>query len=125
MLVFLFKQKTAYDMRISDWSSDVCSSDLRRAAAEVLRGRRIAEGVRLTVIPATQAIYRQALQEGLITIFAQAGATVAAGICGPCSGVYTPLDASDVCLSTATRTDPGRMGKIGRAACRGRVCQYG
>src|SRR5690606_11838545 len=81
-----------------------------RAAASCLAGNKIASSVRMTIIPATQAIYKQAMSEGLIDIFSQAGAVVAAGICGPCYGTFSPLAAGDVSLCTATRNDPGRMG---------------
>ena len=60
-------------------------SDLR-AAASVLRGRKVAEGVRCIVIPATQQIYLQALREGLIETFIEAGAGVSTPTCGPCLG---------------------------------------
>jgi len=81
-----------------------------RAAAAVLRGRRVADGVRMIVIPATQAIHRQALAEGLMATFAEAGAVTAAGICGPCYGTFAPLGDGDVSIGTPTRNDPGRMG---------------
>ncbi|WP_233233305.1 aconitase family protein [Bordetella sp. LUAb4] len=83
-----------------------------RAAAEVLRGRCVAPGVRLTVIPATQAIYRQALREGLIADISLAGAEVAVGICGPCYGTYAPLGDGDTSICTATRNDTGRLGSM-------------
>lgn len=81
-----------------------------RAAARVLRGRTVAPGVRLVVIPATQQIYRRALAEGLIDDFANAGAVITAGICGPCYGTFAPLGDGDVSIGTPTRNDPGRMG---------------
>ncbi len=81
-----------------------------RAAAGVLRGRRVADGVRLLVIPATHAIYAQAVQEGLMDVFARANAYVAVGACGPCYGSLMPLVGSQVCISTGTRNEPGRMG---------------
>lgn len=81
-----------------------------RAAARVLQGRRVADGVRLLVIPATHAIYAQAVREGLMDVFAQANAYVAVGACGPCYGSLMPLVGSQVCISTGTRNEPGRMG---------------
>lgn len=81
-----------------------------RAAAAVLNQRRVAPGVRLTVIAATQAIYQQALREGLVSAISEAGAEVAAGICGPCYGTYSPIGSGDVSISTATRNDAGRSG---------------
>ena len=62
--------------------------DDMRAAAEVLKGRKVAKGVRCIVIPATQAIYLQAMREGLLEIFIEAGAVVSTPTCGPCLGGY-------------------------------------
>ena len=59
-----------------------------RIAAEVLKGRKIAKGVRCIVIPATQSIYLQAMREGLLEIFIEAGAVVSTPTCGPCLGGY-------------------------------------
>lgn len=81
-----------------------------RAAARVLKGRRVADAVRLLVIPATHAIYAQAVREGLMEVFAEANACVAVGACGPCYGSLAPLVGSEVCISTGTRNEPGRMG---------------
>ena len=81
-----------------------------RAAAAVLTGRRIAPGVRLIVIPATHGVFEQATREGLMGIFAAANAYVAIGACGPCFGTIAPLCDGEVCISTSTRNEPGRMG---------------
>lgn len=81
-----------------------------RAAAHVLAGRRVAPGVRLTIIAATQTIFRRALAEGLVASLSAAGADVIAGICGPCYGTYAPLGDADVAIGTATRNDHGRQG---------------
>ncbi|CAN7763588.1 aconitase family protein [Caballeronia sp. LjRoot31] len=81
-----------------------------RAAARVLDGRRVAPGVRLTVIAATQAIFQKALEEGLIGTMSAAGADVSAGICGPCYGTYAPVGETDIAIGTATRNDHGRLG---------------
>ncbi len=81
-----------------------------RAAAAVLRGHKVAQGVRLIVIPATYVAYQQALEEGLMQVFAAAGAQVAIGTCGPCCGLISPLGDGETCISTSTRNDPGRMG---------------
>jgi 3-isopropylmalate/(R)-2-methylmalate dehydratase large subunit len=83
-----------------------------RAAAAVLEGRRIASGVRLTVIAASQAIFQRALAEGLVAVISAAGADVTAGICGPCYGTYAPLGDADVAIGTATRNDYGRLGSM-------------
>ena len=59
-----------------------------REAAEILKGRKVAEGVRVIVIPATQKIYLQAVEEGLVSTFIEAGAVVSTPTCGPCLGGY-------------------------------------
>jgi 3-isopropylmalate/(R)-2-methylmalate dehydratase large subunit len=84
--------------------------DLRTAAA-LLDGRKAHPSIRLIVIPATQDLYQQALHEGLIQVFADAGASVAAGVCGPCLGGYMGvLGPGERCLSTSNRNYRGRMG---------------
>jgi 3-isopropylmalate/(R)-2-methylmalate dehydratase large subunit len=84
--------------------------DLRTAAA-LLDGRKVHPGIRLIVIPATQDLYQQALHEGLIQVFADAGAAIAAGVCGPCLGGYMGvLGPGERCLSTSNRNYRGRMG---------------
>jgi len=87
-------------------------SDLRRAA-EVLRGRTVARDVRLIVIPATQRVYLQALAEGLLEVFVEAGAAVSTPTCGPCLGGYMGvLAAGERCLATTNRNFVGRMGDL-------------
>lgn len=87
-------------------------SDLR-AAAEVLKGRKVKKGIRCIVIPATQAIYLQALEEGLLKIFVEAGAVVSTPTCGPCLGGYMGiLAAHERCVSTTNRNFIGRMGDV-------------
>lgn len=81
-----------------------------RAAAAVLKGHKVHRDVRFIVIPATQKIYRQAVAEGLIDVFAEANCYVAAGACGPCYGSIAPLSGTEVCIGTSTRNEPGRMG---------------
>jgi 3-isopropylmalate/(R)-2-methylmalate dehydratase large subunit len=82
-----------------------------RVAARFLAGRRVHPHTRLMVIPATPAIYRQALKEGLIEIFLDAGAVVSASTCGPCIGGHMGVLASgEVCVSTSSRNFVGRMG---------------
>jgi 3-isopropylmalate/(R)-2-methylmalate dehydratase large subunit len=84
--------------------------DLRRAAG-VLAGRRVSGDLRLIVIPATQRIYLQALREGLLEIFAQAGAAVSTPTCGPCFGGHMGLlAAGERVISTTNRNFVGRMG---------------
>lgn len=84
-----------------------------RIAAEVLKGRKIARGVRCIVIPATQSIYLQAMREGLLEIFIEAGAVVSTPTCGPCLGGYMGiLAAGERCISTTNRNFVGRMGHV-------------
>ena len=84
-----------------------------RIAAEVLKGRKIAKGVRCIVIPATQSIYLQAMKEGHLEIFIEAGAVVSTPTCGPCLGGYMGiLAAGERCISTTNRNFVGRMGHV-------------
>lgn len=85
-------------------------SDLRAAAA-VLKGRKVHDKVRAIVIPATNEIYLQALKEGLIEIFIEAGAVVSTPTCGPCLGGYMGILAErERCVATTNRNFVGRMG---------------
>lgn len=85
-------------------------SDLRSAAA-ILKGRHVAEGMRCIVIPATNRIYLEAVKEGLIETFIEAGAVVSTPTCGPCLGGYMGiLAAGERCVSTTNRNFVGRMG---------------
>jgi 3-isopropylmalate/(R)-2-methylmalate dehydratase large subunit len=85
-----------------------------RAAAAVLQGRKIAETVRGIVSPATTAVYAQALNEGLIRIFLDAGFCVTNATCGACLGMSNGVLAEgEVCASTTNRNFYGRMGKGG------------
>ena len=82
-----------------------------RAAAEILKNRRIAPGVRCLIIPATQAIYRQAMDEGLFTIFLEAEAAISTPTCGPCLGGHMGiLAAGERAVATTNRNFVGRMG---------------
>ena len=84
-----------------------------RCAAEVLKGQKVAEGMRLIVIPATQAIYLQAMDEGLLRTFIEAGGIVSTPTCGPCLGGYMGVLAEgERCVSTTNRNFVGRMGHI-------------
>lgn len=88
-------------------------SDLR-IAAEVLKGKHIAPGVRGIVSPATPKIYKMALQEGIIDIFMDAGFCVTNPTCGACLGMSNGVLAEgEVCASTTNRNFNGRMGKGG------------
>ena len=88
-------------------------SDLR-IAAEVLKGHKLAEGVRGIVSPATPKIYKMAVEEGLISIFLDAGFCVTNPTCGACLGMSNGVLANgEVCASTTNRNFNGRMGKGG------------
>lgn len=81
------------------------------AAAAVLRGHRIAPGVRLLVTPATQRIYRDALAAGHIATIVEAGGLVTPATCGPCAGGHMGVLApGENCISSSTRNFNGRMG---------------
>jgi 3-isopropylmalate/(R)-2-methylmalate dehydratase large subunit len=82
-----------------------------RLAAEVIKGKRVKDGVRALVIPASQEVYRQALNEGLMEIFTDAGAIVCGSACGPCLGGHIGLlAAGESCVSSSNRNFIGRMG---------------
>lgn len=84
-----------------------------RVAAEVLKGRHVAKGMRCIVIPATQKIYMQAMEEGLLKTFIEAGAIVSTPTCGPCLGGYMGILAEgERCVSTTNRNFVGRMGHV-------------
>ncbi|MCD8285621.1 MAG: 3-isopropylmalate dehydratase large subunit [Clostridia bacterium] len=85
-------------------------SDLR-IAADILKGRHVAKDVRTIVIPATNQIYLQAVHEGLVDIFIEAGAVVSTPTCGPCLGGYMGILAEgERAVSTTNRNFVGRMG---------------
>ena len=85
-------------------------SDLR-IAASILKGKKIAEGIRCIVIPATQEVYMQCLQEGLLSIFIQAGCAVSTPTCGPCLGGHMGvMAAGERAVATTNRNFVGRMG---------------
>ncbi|MCD8153979.1 MAG: 3-isopropylmalate dehydratase large subunit [Clostridiales bacterium] len=87
-------------------------SDLR-IAAEILKGRKVKKGLRCIVIPATQAIYLEAMEEGLLKTFIEAGAVVSTPTCGPCLGGYMGILAeNERCISTTNRNFVGRMGHV-------------
>ena len=82
-----------------------------RAAADVLRGRKVADGVRCIVIPATQKVYRECMHEGLADVFLDANCVFSTPTCGPCLGGYMGiLAAGERCVSTTNRNFVGRMG---------------
>ncbi|RLI06784.1 3-isopropylmalate dehydratase large subunit [Candidatus Bathyarchaeota archaeon] len=82
-----------------------------KAAAEILKGKKISKGVRMIVTPASQEIYLQALRNGLLEIFVKAGALVSNPTCGACFGGHMGLLApGEVCISSSNRNFIGRMG---------------
>lgn len=84
-----------------------------RCAAKILENRKVKKGVRCIIIPATQKIYLQALEEGLLKIFVEAGAVVSTPTCGPCLGGYMGILAEgERCISTTNRNFVGRMGHV-------------
>ncbi len=104
------------DVRIDQVVIGSCTngriSDMR-IAAEVLKGRHVAKGMRCIIIPATKAVYMQAMEEGLLKIFLEAGAVVSTPTCGPCLGGYMGILAEgERCVSTTNRNFVGRMGHV-------------
>ena len=88
-------------------------SDMR-AAAEVMKGKSVADGVRCIIIPATPKVYSQCLSEGLIKIFTDAGALVSPPTCGPCLGGHMGVLAKgERAVATTNRNFVGRMGDTG------------
>ena len=82
-----------------------------RIAAEIVRGRKVAPGVRLLITPASQQVYRDALRAGYLQDLADAGAVVTNSTCGACFGYHMGLLApGEVCLTSSTRNFTGRMG---------------
>ncbi|MBQ6696229.1 MAG: 3-isopropylmalate dehydratase large subunit [Lachnospiraceae bacterium] len=84
-----------------------------RIAAKVLAGQHVKKGMRCIIIPATQKIYMQAMEEGLLKTFIEAGAVVSTPTCGPCLGGYMGILAEgERCVSTTNRNFVGRMGHV-------------
>ncbi|KPV63722.1 MAG: Isopropylmalate/citramalate isomerase large subunit [Candidatus Bathyarchaeota archaeon BA2] len=82
-----------------------------RLAASFLKGKKVRNGVRMIVVPASREVYLQALQEGLLEIFLKAGAIVGNPTCGPCLGGHLGLLApGEICISSSNRNFVGRMG---------------
>ncbi|NLF00919.1 MAG: 3-isopropylmalate dehydratase large subunit [Anaerolineales bacterium] len=104
----------AGDVRIDQAVIGSCTNgrieDLR-VAAQILRGRSVHPDVRCIIIPGTQQVYMDALQEGLVAAFVEAGAVVSTPTCGPCLGGYMGvLAAGERAISTTNRNFRGRMG---------------
>jgi 3-isopropylmalate/(R)-2-methylmalate dehydratase large subunit len=82
-----------------------------QAAAQILKGRRVAQGTRLLVYPGSRWVYHQALREGFIQILEEAGAVIGHAACGPCPGMqFGLLSDGEVCVATQNRNFKGRMG---------------
>jgi 3-isopropylmalate/(R)-2-methylmalate dehydratase large subunit len=82
-----------------------------RIAAQVMKGKKVRDGVRALVIPASQEVWKQANDEGLLQIFTEAGAIVCGSACGPCLGGHIGLlAAGESCVATSNRNFIGRMG---------------
>lgn len=108
--------KEAGDIKIDQVVIGSCTNgrieDLR-TAAKVLKGKHVAKNVRTIIIPATQAVYLQAMEEGLLKIFIEAGAIVSTPTCGPCLGGHMGiLAAGERAVSTTNRNFVGRMGHV-------------
>ncbi len=83
------------------------------ATYEILKGNKVADGVRCIIIPATMQIYRECAERGYITAFVDAGAVVSTPTCGPCLGGYMGiLAAGERCIATTNRNFVGRMGHV-------------
>ena len=106
----------AGDIKIDQVVIGSCTNgrlDDLRTAAQILKGKKVAKGIRVIVIPATQKIYLDAMEEGLLKIFVEAGAIVSAPTCGPCLGGYMGILAEgERCVSTTNRNFVGRMGHV-------------
>jgi len=106
----LAKQKIKVDQVVIGSCTNGFLSDLK-VAAKVLKGKKVAEGVRCIVFPSTQAIYKDAIKLGLIDIFIDAGCAVSTPTCGPCLGGHMGVLASgEVAIATTNRNFVGRMG---------------
>jgi 3-isopropylmalate/(R)-2-methylmalate dehydratase large subunit len=82
-----------------------------QVAAQVMKGKKVKDGVRALVIPASQEVWKQAAKEGLLEIFTDAGAIVCGSACGPCLGGHIGLlAAGETCVSSSNRNFIGRMG---------------
>jgi len=104
-------KKTYIDQVVIGSCTNGRIEDLRIAASIIKKGKKINSNVRTLIIPATPEVYSQALEEGLIKIFTDAGAVISAPTCGPCLGGHMGILASEEkCVSTTNRNFVGRMG---------------
>ncbi len=104
------------DIRIDQVVIGSCTNgrmDDLRAAAAIMKDKKVAKGVRVIVIPGTQKIYLDAIEEGLVRTFIEAGAVVSTPTCGPCLGGHMGVLAEgERCVSTTNRNFVGRMGHV-------------
>ena len=106
------KEDIAIDQVVIGSCTNGRMDDLR-CAAKILKNKKVKDGIRVIIIPATQKIYLDAMQEGLLKIFIEAGAVVSTPTCGPCLGGYMGILADgEKCVSTTNRNFVGRMGHI-------------
>lgn len=106
------KDEVAIDQVVIGSCTNGRIDDLR-IAAEIFKGRHVKKGMRCIIIPATQAIYMQAMEEGLLKTFMEAGTVVSTPTCGPCLGGYMGVLAEgEKCVSTTNRNFVGRMGHV-------------
>ena len=105
-----------HDVKIDQIVIGSCTNgriDDMKAAAEILKGRHLASGVRGIIIPATQKVYKECIQRGYVDIFLDAGCVVSTPTCGPCLGGHMGVLAEgERCVSTTNRNFVGRMGHV-------------